>query len=239
MKIVADLHTHTVASTHAYSTILENSVCAKEQGLTALAMTDHAPTMLDAPHVWHFDAMVLLPRYLNDVMIIRGAEANCIDINGTIDLSPYTLSKLEWIVGSLHGPCITPGTVEENTQTYINLAKNPAVDVIGHATTAEYKWDFEEGLRAIRDTGTFMELNENSINGQYAYEHAKKMLDICRRYEIGICIDTDSHFCQKIGKIPNSTRLLEEISFPSELVVNADWEKLKGHILSKHPDALK
>ena len=239
MKIVADLHTHTIASTHAYSTISENTLCAKEQGLKAIAMTDHAPKMQDAPHIWHFDAMVILPRYINDVMVIRGAEANCMDINGTIDLPRYTLDRLEWIVASLHGPCIKPGTIEENTQTYINLANNKEVDVIGHATTAEYKWDFEVGIKEIAKTGTFMELNENSINGSFAYENAKIMLDVCKKYGVGICIDTDSHFCQKIGKIPNSTRLLSEIDFPQELIINADWDRLKSHIISKRPDALQ
>ena len=45
MKILADTHTHTIASGHAYSTVDENARWAAEQGLRLLALTDHAPAM--------------------------------------------------------------------------------------------------------------------------------------------------------------------------------------------------
>ena len=51
MKIIADTHTHTIASTHAYSTLLENVGYAKKAGLRAIAITDHGPAMPDAPHM--------------------------------------------------------------------------------------------------------------------------------------------------------------------------------------------
>ena len=43
MKIIADMHTHTVASTHAYSTIKEMAEAARDAGLEYLAITDHTP----------------------------------------------------------------------------------------------------------------------------------------------------------------------------------------------------
>lgn len=45
MDIVIDSHTHTIASGHAYSTILENALSAKNKGLKLLCTTDHAPEM--------------------------------------------------------------------------------------------------------------------------------------------------------------------------------------------------
>ena len=54
MKILTDLHTHTLASTHAYSTLKENIDMAKQMGLEAIAVTDHGISMEDAPHLWHF-----------------------------------------------------------------------------------------------------------------------------------------------------------------------------------------
>ena len=51
-NIIADLHTHTLASTHAYSTVQEMAVSAREKGLFALALTDHARTMPGAPGPW-------------------------------------------------------------------------------------------------------------------------------------------------------------------------------------------
>ena len=46
-KYALDLHTHTVASGHAYSTLKENIEYARETGLQILGSSDHAPLM---PH---------------------------------------------------------------------------------------------------------------------------------------------------------------------------------------------
>ena len=62
MKILVDLHCHTVASTHAHSTILENIAEAKEMGLEAIAITNHCPPLGDAPNSYHFVNISLLPK---------------------------------------------------------------------------------------------------------------------------------------------------------------------------------
>ena len=240
MKLQADMHTHTSASTHAYSTILENSLCAKQMGLKAIAITDHAPTMWDSPHIWHFDGLGSLPPVLNDVIIVKGVEANVIDYDGTIDIPRYTMDKLEWVVASLHGPCITPGTIEENTRAYIEVSKNPDVDVIGHPATNEYVWDYEKGLKYVKEYGKIIEVNETSIAiREGARDNTVRMLKLCKKLEIPVTLSTDSHFCQRIGNTPKAIEVIEEIDFPKELIVNLDWEKLKEHILAKHPNALK
>lgn len=50
MKYTVDTHTHTVASTHAYSTIHDYLPIAKAKGIKLFATTDHGPDMADAPH---------------------------------------------------------------------------------------------------------------------------------------------------------------------------------------------
>ena len=42
MQYCSDLHIHTLASHHAYSTLLENIVYAKKAGLSLIAITDLA-----------------------------------------------------------------------------------------------------------------------------------------------------------------------------------------------------
>ena len=54
MKIIADLHTHTLVSNHAFNTITEMAAAAQKRGLFAMAVTDHGPSMPDAPHPWYF-----------------------------------------------------------------------------------------------------------------------------------------------------------------------------------------
>jgi len=41
-KIVLDIHTHTIASRHAFGTVRENTLGAKEKGLTGLGISDHS-----------------------------------------------------------------------------------------------------------------------------------------------------------------------------------------------------
>lgn len=45
MHLQGDMHTHTIASTHAYSTITENCQWAAKYGMKGIAMTDHAMKM--------------------------------------------------------------------------------------------------------------------------------------------------------------------------------------------------
>ena len=43
MKIALDVHTHTVASGHAYSSLQEMAMRAAAKGIQILGITEHAP----------------------------------------------------------------------------------------------------------------------------------------------------------------------------------------------------
>ena len=68
MQFPVDLHTHTVASYHAYSTIVEYVHQAKLCGIKMFATTDHGPSLEDAPHVWHFGNLKVVPRISADFL---------------------------------------------------------------------------------------------------------------------------------------------------------------------------
>ena len=84
-EIKTDLHTHTLASTHAYSTLEENCRGAFANGLEGINMSDHGPSMPDAPYEGHFSNMRILPEYIHGVKVWKGAEANIVDYDGNID----------------------------------------------------------------------------------------------------------------------------------------------------------
>lgn len=240
MHISADMHTHTIASTHAYSTILENANYAKSIGLKALAITDHTQGMPDSPHIWHFHNLRALPRILNGVEIIKGAEVNVVDYDGTLDLLENELKPLEWIIASMHKYCIEPTTVEAHTNAYIQLSKNPYIDVIGHPTTDTFLFDFEKGLRAFKEYDKLVEINESSImNKRGSAKNTVEILKLCKRLEVPIIINSDAHFCQLVGETPIALKMLSDLDFPENLVANAEWEPLKARISKKHPNIFK
>lgn len=236
IKLIADLHTHTVASTHAYSTITENCRFADEHGIKLIAMTDHAMTMPDAPHCWHFHNLKILPRKIENVTVLKGAEANIIDYDGNIDLDEETLGYLEWVVGSYHKYTCKPSTVEEHTRGYLNIAKNPIIDVIGHPTTAMFEYDMEKCVKSFKEYEKIVEINESSIlYKRGSKQNALELMKLCKKYEVYISIDSDAHFHELVGIAPNSIEMAESISFPSKLIINSDYDMLREFIKRKNP----
>lgn len=235
MLIEADLHCHSIASSHAYSTVKEMAEAAAEKGVKAFALTDHAPSMPDAPHVWHFHNLHVLPEKICGVRVLKGVEANITSFDGNIDMTDFDLKDIEWVVASCHIPVIKPGSVEENTNAYIKLIKNNrAVDAIGHCTTRNYPVDFEKIAGVCKEYNRFIELNESSLTYKPgSRENAFELLKICKKMETNIVVNTDAHYCSLIGKTTVSEELIKAVEFPEKLIFNADAERVIEYISGK------
>ena len=57
------------------------------------------------------------------------------------------------------------------------------------------------------------------------------MLPLCAEYGVPIVVNTDSHDPSFVGDFSLAEKLLEEIGFPEELILNKDLEKLKAFLL--------
>lgn len=234
MRIIADTHTHTVASTHAYSTVLEMAQFAEKAGLEALAITDHTPNSTDGPHVWHFHNLhKALPRELCGVKLIFGAESSIIDYDGNIDFPESECKALDWIIASIHRNQLAKASPEEITKLYLGVAENPYVDVIGHCATVGYEFDYEKCLKKFKETGKLVEINESSIIWKNTENNFREVIRVCKKYEVPVVVNSDAHFCTLVGLFDNAIRLLEEQDFPEKLIVNADWDRLYSFIASK------
>ena len=247
MKLIADTHTHTIASTHAYSTLQENAAAAAQQGLSALAVTDHGVLMPGAPGPWYFGNLSVLPRHLGGVLILRGEETNVVDGDGRTDLLPSDLKTLEWVVASIHGPIFNryapdgdgwkrvdsprPATPEEVTAAWLAIAKNPRVNVIGHCGTADFAFDYEAVVPEFGKNGKLVELNESSFrNRQSSIPNCRKIMALCKKHGVPIIVDSDAHFSAQIGRFENSLALLAGLDFPEELVVNSSAERFEAYL---------
>lgn len=237
MRICADLHTHTIASTHAYSTITENCVWAKKNGIKAIAMTDHCGIMPDSAHIWHFENLRILPRVIEGTIVLKGVEANIINREGELDIPKSTLKLLEWVNISMHAETSPKGEPLEIAKTYINAMKNyPEADIISHPTTDNFYCDYETLVKGALMYEKIIEINESSVIAKRSSEkNVCELLKICKKYNAPVAVNTDSHFCQLIGKTSSALKIIEECEFPESLVINSDWEKFREFILRKRP----
>ena len=213
MRFTLDTHTHTIASGHAYNTIDEMAVYAAGHGVTHLAITDHAPKMPGSAGVLYFSNMGIIPRKKYGVNIYMGCEVNIMDYDGRIDLSEYGL---------------------KNTKALINAMDNPYVNIIGHPDDSRYPVDYEQLVRAAGEKHVLLELNNTSLSPtgprQGAYDNDVTMLKLCKEAGVCISIGSDAHIKESICDFDRAYKVIEEVGFPKELIVNSNTELYESYI---------
>lgn len=237
MKILADMHTHTISSGHAYSTLDENIKFASETGLEVMAMTDHTYGMPGGAHAFYFSNLKILPKEMYGTKLLIGAEANIVDYEGNLDISNPELKHLDYVIASLHPPCIDFAGIEEVTRGLERVMENPLVSAIGHPGDSRYPIEFERLVKKAKETKTLLEVNNASLLPSSVRpgvrENLKKMLKLCKTYEVPIILGTDAHFYRQVGQFDASIELLTELDFPEELVLNTNIPKLLEFISQK------
>ncbi len=233
-KIKTDTHCHTVASTHAYSTVLELAEYAGKVGLSAIVVTDHGPALPDGAHEWHFTNLRCLPKYINGIRVLHGAEANILDSEGRLDINEKLQKELDWIIASFHEPVAGALTIEQCTKAYLAVAENPYVDVIGHSGTQAYKYDYERVIPVFLQKGKFVEINSSSFEArQGAKENCRNIALLCKKYNVPIVVSSDAHSCFSVGNFSNAVQMLASIDFPLGLIANRTFESLAEYISKK------
>ncbi|MDO4270013.1 MAG: phosphatase [Eubacteriales bacterium] len=230
MQIVADLHTHTIASTHAYSTVHEMARGAKERGLLAIGITDHGPDMADGPHEWHFSNLNIIPRVIEGVTVIRGIEFN-IRPGGALDrMSAKSLEPVEFSLASFHECCFAPSTRAAHTEALEAVLHDPRVNALGHPGNPKFDFDQEHIISQCGKYGKLVEINSNSFAiRKGSKENCTAIARLCKKYGVQIVVDSDSHIEYTVGCADNALAMLDEIGFPEELVVNSSRERLDAY----------
>lgn len=231
LKIIADMHCHTIVSNHAYSTILENISAANKKGLKLIAITDHGPKLPDSPHEYYFFNLKILPRKINNVYLLKGIESNVIDYNGNIDIPNEFIGSFEWIIASMHTPVISPGSYDDHTKAWLGVCKNKYIDVIGHSGTESFKFNYEYVIKEFKINKKIIEINSSSFNIREGSKiNCKEIAKLCKKYEVPIIVNSDSHFALNIGRVDAALNMLSEIEFPEKLILNTDFDKLVNSV---------
>ena len=227
MEILCDTHSHTVASTHAYSTVHDYWQVAAQKGMQLFSVTDHGPAMPDAPHPWHFGNMKVLPRVHNNVAMLRGIEAN-IQLDGTLDIPQGMVPFLDFAVASFHEPVFEPSDKKIHTKAMISAIETGLCQIIGHPGNPNYPFDYEEVIRAARDYNVLIEINNSSFthSRQGSDMHCFAIMEAVLKLDWKVTFASDAHVAFDVGDVRQCIKLAESLQFPEEKIVDANAIRL-------------
>ena len=231
MHIEVDTHTHTVLSGHAHSTLLENAAAAKNIGLKAFVLSDHGPSIPGAPPDFNIGTYPYLPSHMEGVRVYPGVEANIIDHNGSIDIRMPYLEYTEFAIAGMHEVVIKPAGRAKDTQATIDALGHKYIDIIAHPDNPSYDFDYEAIVKEAARHNKLLEVNNHSFEYRKGgIENAYVYLPLCVRYGVRVCVSSDAHSTFGMGHHSTALRVLQEINFPSELIVNLTMERFEGYL---------
>lgn len=191
-----DVHTHTLFSRHAYSTVREDVLAAREAGLELLGVTDHFSDMLfpeaDLAHAdlrdyQYFINTVTWPRTWEGVRLLHGAEADIRSLDGRLfgqdipvrtditggrlgaetTLYDHVAESCDYVIASVHyREFARDATVAQGTEMYLGALSQPKVLALGHTGRSGVPFDVAEVVGEAARRGRLMEINNHSLEAR-------------------------------------------------------------------------
>lgn len=242
MKYYGDYHIHTRFS-DCRNTVEGVVKTAIERGLKEVAITDHgyankykllslSPEAFDREKTEVEKTRIKYPK----IKILHGIEADIIDFNGTVDMTPEQMDKLDIFLCGFHRfvnstgkedyknfvfyngfvakvSKPTPEIIEKNTQAFVSAIKNYPIDVlthVGHLAAV----DVGNVAKTAAEYNTFMELNVKHIN------LIEENIDALLASGCTFIVDSDSHSYATIGEFGEIDKLITKYSIPVERIAN-------------------
>lgn len=236
MRLVVDLHTHTVASGHAYSTVAENARAAADKGLAVIAITDHGPNLGGGAHPFHFWNLRVLPEEMFGVRVLKGCEANIVNGNGELDLDDDTLRSLDVVQIGLHPNCGYEGqTIEQHTETLMKAMANPYVHILVHPGNPWFPVDPEAVAEAARDHNVLIELNNSSFvtSRPGGEDLSRSVAKSVHRLGLPIILGSDAHLAQAVGEFGAALAEAQAVGFDEARIMNTSPDRVLAFLKHK------
>ena len=234
MNIALDVHTHTLASGHAFSTLQEMARAAADKGLQLLGITEHTPGIPGTCNLIYFRNLHVVPRRMYGIELLLGAEINILDPQGNPHLNPSHRNQHHPRLARIPSLCHTPGPSEKNTHGMVEVIRNPYIHIISHPGDGTVQLDFEPMVLAAKEHHTLLEINNSSLKPVRHKEEARgnnlELLRLCKRYEVPVILGSDAHISFDIANYEYALQLVGETEFPEELIMNTSVEKFKRYL---------
>ncbi len=229
IRLIGDMHMHTLASGHAYGTIREMAQAAADVGLELIGITEHGPGIPGTVDPFYFGNLKVVPRVLYGVEVLHGCEVNVLN-DGTPSLKERYMRRLDYCSVGIHGLCYENAGKEKNTENLISCMRHPKIKFVTHPDDDHTPLDYDLLTAAARETGTALEVNNSSLikkdHRLNCYENYRTMLKYARERGVYIIVNSDAHDPSQVGMLDLAVELLESEQFPAELVLNADRDRL-------------
>ncbi len=223
-KILLDVHTHTVASGHAYSSLQEMAKAGADKGLQVLGITEHGPSIPGTCPLLYFRNMFVVPRQMYGIRLLMGCEVNILDTKGGLDLNDEYLDRLDIGIAGIHGNCWSGGDKIQNTKGMLAVIRHPKIHIISHPGDGTADMDFEQLVLASKESHTLLEINNHSLapqrNKTIAVSNNLEILRLCKKYDVPLILSSDAHISFQIADYSRIMPLVEEVGFPDELIMN-------------------
>lgn len=242
--IIADMHTHTVASQHAYSTVEENMTYALKNGMKYIAITDHyfhnGDELTNKQELYRVKFMEGNVNMYSDVKIIGSAEFNIIQDTEYRDAFRF----LKWRPIGLHksfAPCIGTMNYNDLFEEFVLAAEwNTAFNHIereleelcyGKFTNGlidEAKVFLERLVLLAKEKNIYLEVNENSLIKNKYQPIMRFWMNIAAENGNRFCLGTDAHYCRAVGHFDRCVDFLNEFGIDKSRVLNCNEDEVKA-----------
>lgn len=217
-------HVHTTFS-DGRNTVLEMLTAAKDRGLEYVGMSDHSPAA--------FYAGGLSPERLEEqhaeiarhekevkpLRIFRGTEADILP-DGSIDYGDETLSKLDFVVASIHSRFQMPE--DEMTERMLKALDDPYVTILGHITGRKllgrdgYKVNFDRVFARAAKRGVCIEINGNPNRLDLDWRHVGRALE----HGVMFVINPDAHSINEMSHVISGTWVARKAGLTAKHILN-------------------
>jgi DNA polymerase (family 10) len=200
-----DLHMHTIAS-DGRNTIEQMALAALGRGYEYIAITDHSATHGFGNHVPPDELERQIERIgevnarVAGITVLAGTETNILP-DGSPDYDEDLLSRLDWVIGSVHTSFGMPSS--EMTKRMVAAIEHPWIDAIGHPTGRKiqsrqpYAVDIDAVIEAAARTGTMLEINSAPDRRDLHEVHARAAAE----NGVLLLIDSDAHGAEKLEHV--------------------------------------
>ena len=228
MHIIADLHTHTSVHEHAFSTLEENCIAARNIGLEAIAITNHGPALGDGASFWHFKSLAgSNPGYMHGVYLLSGIELNIMQ-DGSIDIEEEYIRGLDLKIASFHQEIFYPRDVNHCTDMMSEALLNPNINVFGHPGNEIFRFDYESIISRCNRYNKIIEVNNHSFEQRPGSDvNCLEIIRLCKKYEVPIMVSSDAHISTYVGHFEDALSTIEKTGYPEELIVNSSMKNLR------------